>query len=149
MTCFFQFTIFGIKRWLRILLEIRENGIVHGVTFWPWGSVKYCRLRRFDDVLLVRVQGRFERDVGITLPPKQKQSALEALSRFVEISGSFYETKSVPTQTNAENRWTEKNGKTRDTPFPFQYDLRTLLLFVVVVASFSSWYGIFSAEPSG
>jgi hypothetical protein len=138
-----QFSTHSIVAWLKVLLEIRRKGIVVNLRFWPWDRIKYCRPARYYDGVEFCVQGGFERKIYALVPKEQRDTVIEAVAPYVEIHDYYNELVSKPSpQTTAEDSTAQPAEKPKIKYSFLQYDLRTLLLLALVVASFSSWYGI-------
>jgi hypothetical protein len=137
------FSVLSINSWLKVLLEIRRKGIVRRLRFWPWEQIEFCcRGLRFESGIEFRIHGAMVRSLNVPMSPDVKELVLKELASFVEIRDYSGEVLSKPTLGAGE-----KDGA--DVPQPpkikysfLQYDLRTLLLLILVVASFSSWYGV-------
>jgi hypothetical protein len=126
-------------RWIDIV--IYEHGIQIGARFTPWEKVVYCQWHPSNKKRLGIVTSRF------VIKPKyyhfirDHDSMASALCRFAEIRDKDGTVISTPPDHSSPDRPDRKTKKRPSRSFPLQFDLLTLFLLMLFIASASSWYG--------
>ncbi len=124
---------------LPISLEFRQRAmLVYQGMFSiliPWKRVKYCKRLPVSGRLQLRTRGmKYEVD-GSNV---DAASLLAALTTVVEVRDCAGTLLHPELQAQRE----EQAGANAPPPWRFQFDLRTLLLFVLFASAAMSWYGI-------
>jgi hypothetical protein len=134
-------------------LEIRELGLFfpqkafsgksfgrQAKYFIPWGDIKYCRWNPSEEKLRISDGNNvIERMVAA----KHGAALTKLLGQFVRVLDPTGDVLAAPSQEESNVASLYNRPKKRATfRFRFQFDLRTLLLLTLVVASGFSWYGI-------
>ncbi|MGO8691199.1 MAG: hypothetical protein ACLQLG_16375 [Thermoguttaceae bacterium] len=144
----FQWTLFVIcanplsLRLMRVV-EFREAGILPSRAFYAWESISYCAWGQVPGELLIHTRNRWPVIHRVWLPRRDVDEATAILCRCVRVRDAWNRV------LNPEFRPPARP----DTPItasvefqyrhrPFQFDLRTLLFFVLVASCAMSWYGI-------
>ncbi len=136
-----EFTLFAaIEVFVRKnSFEIREHGIVKDVFFITWDRIRYCRWAKSKRKLFLHYPYF---PIRLKSAPDEYESVTETLSKFVEVrdSASNFITGPQKICNQAVRRdsiwdWIKRR-------FCIQYDLLTLLIFILFCASVFSWYGI-------
>lgn len=123
--------------------EIGEKGIANRLRFIAWEQIECCHeWLRYEGCLEVNLRRGIRRTIQLKIPHACKDAVLEIMARFVEIRTTRGVVVSRPPSNSAENAPAATSPQPRQKHSIFQYDLLTLLLFMLVVASFSSWFGI-------
>jgi uncharacterized membrane protein len=129
---------------IRLSFAIHENGIVyefvHGnLVFLPWESIEYMLwsptrkkffLQRKGHLSFLR--SRFSVDDG--------DAVAEILSRFVEVRGWEGKVQDPPNRTPETRRESPATKTSHWRSYRFQFDLLSLMLLTLVIASAASWY---------
>lgn len=130
---------FICHRWIDIV--IYEHGIQIGARFTPWEKVVYCQWHPSNKKRLGIVTSRF-----VIVPKyyhfiRDHDSMASALCRFAEIRDKDGTIISTPPDHSSPERPDRKIKKRPSRSFPLQFDLSTLFLLMLFIASASSWYG--------
>ncbi|MBN2579924.1 MAG: leucine-rich repeat domain-containing protein [Pirellulales bacterium] len=148
MTFFFWFILISIfpPLYFAVAYEIREKGLVARGLFAPWSEIGYCLCYTENKFFSWRNNaGRlqfcfhdFKKNFYVA--PGRKEEAVVALRRFVEVR---YEDGTVLPPLPESNVTPTDAGP----PLPlrrtqFQFDLRSLLLFLVFASALSSLAGV-------
>jgi hypothetical protein len=147
--------LLGIPRTPNIALEVRDRGVLFGVgvnyrsreglQLTPWSQISLCQwvpkplaaLSRFEGAPNCLTVGRD------AILPDQKADVTAALGRFVPVydqDGALLAEPDEP-RHGATVSWRDLDGPR------FQFDLQTMLLLVVVVASAASLFGVHYRSP--
>jgi Leucine-rich repeat (LRR) protein len=129
-------------------LQIRENGIVfthendhyQRYHFIPWRDINFCKWVPSEEILLIQKQNGA---LDFHIAANHCKNTIETLGRFVDVRDQNDNIIPAPLDrplANAPNN-TLKPKLSLKRPL-FQFDLRTLLLLMMVFASGFSWYGI-------
>jgi hypothetical protein len=125
------------------IVELRQRGILllfgFRAEYLPWPSVEHCQWTKASGRLEVK-SGRAKRPAKVRIPRRDMPEATAILSRHVEvrdIQGRVLNPKFSPSERPAEAEPVAPRFRR------FQFDLRTLLFFVLVASSAMSWYGIY------
>jgi hypothetical protein len=139
-----SFTVRGI-RGLSLGFQLRERGLFtipwNFPAFFPWRDVKYCKWTQPGGVLLVQTHRAI---ASIRLEPGQVDLANAVLTRFVEVrdeAGKPIRPEDVPAECLASVEPPSDDAAEPDAP-RFQFGLKTLLLFAVLVSAACGWLSV-------
>jgi hypothetical protein len=126
------------------IFEIHENGLAVGflsgiVRYLPWRKIRYCKWSSSDNKL--SLQCRFQK-FNYKFAVADYHSITENLGRFVKVRNHQGVIVACPPKKDVSQKdSTDANAVGRKTPpsLGFQFDLGTLLLFTLVIASVSGW----------
>jgi hypothetical protein len=124
----------------RNVVEIRRHGLVFIVRFCPWDKIRCCRWNAKRRVL--RVQKSFG-ETFRKITAEEADSIIQTLGRFVVVYDINDTTLAAPPIEVDEAVEAADAARTPKQRFsPFQFDLSSLMLLVLVTAAFFSWFGM-------
>lgn len=128
--------------------EIHENGIVPwsltGIGFIRWEKICYCRYTsgKKNNIVIVRHRYFGNRRFWV----RDFHVATAVLGKFVEVRDKAGKVIAAPADDRSPEQAGNSSRKMTARFFPFQFDLTTIILLMLVVASASSWYGYHQAR---
>jgi hypothetical protein len=125
----------GLQLWERGIVYTKENDQYHRYHFIHWANLQYCKWVLSESKLIVQSR----RDaLDFYIAANQSETVIETIGRYVEIRDHNDKVLAAPANVQKENSPTTPKQKRSI----FQFDLRTLMLLMLMAASGFSWYGI-------
>jgi hypothetical protein len=118
--------------------EIRELGIIHKSVFVAWENIQYCKWNSSKIKIVFKCRHRVLKN---KCSVNAFDTATAILSRFVEVRDHTDKVIAGPSQNPQQLKTNDTSTRGIKRFFHFQFDLSSLLLFTLVVASFFCWIG--------
>ena len=121
-----------------IALEIREHGIIYKSVFVAWENIRYCKWIPSKDKIIIQCRRRTFKN---RFPANEFESATAILSQFVEVRDHTDKVIAAPPPNHKQLQTHESLQGRIKRFFQVQFDLPSLLLLTLVIASFFCWFG--------
>jgi hypothetical protein len=132
------------SRRARLSFEIRENGLIFGfpagILHVPWNEIEFCVFDSAKKRLQLQRKGHLS-ILRRRLTVVEGEAVTKFMGQFAEIRDRAGNVLTAPSQSVETPQLARAAKKPRQRFFRFQFDLLSLMLLMLLVATAASWYG--------